>query len=44
MYIGSTIQSIDDIFKQNGYKKYTEGHGKYVTSYKLFENGIPFFL
>ena len=43
IYIGSTIQSIDNRFKehQNGYKKYTEGQGKYITSYKLFEKGIP---
>ena len=43
VYIGSTIQSIEQRFKEheNGWKNYKKGKGSYITSYELFDLGSP---
>ena len=43
VYIGSTIQSMEQRFKEheNGWKQYKKGNGAYVTSYEVFDAGIP---
>ena len=43
VYVGSTIQSMEERFKEheNGWKHYKAGKGKYVTSYELFDLGSP---
>jgi hypothetical protein len=42
-YIGSTIQSLENRFKEheNAYHQYKKGKGKYITSFALFEMGKP---